>query len=125
MSESDPEGGEKRTGDLAGEFHELGKNLQGILRAAWESEERKKLQEELRLGLSDLGNMVNQAANEFQSSPTGQRIKEDMEDFQQRVRSGEVENKVREEILSALRMVNSELEKVSFRKRGEDERKKE
>lgn len=125
MSETNSEGGEKNTSDIAGEFRELGKNLQSLIRSVWESDERKKFQEELQEGLSELGSMVNETASELRNSQTGQRLKDDVEDFRQRVRSGEVENKVREEILSALRIVNSELEKVSSRKPGGDESKKE
>jgi len=125
VSETNPESGEKKSGDIAGEFRELGKNLQSLIRSVWESDERKKFKEELQEGLSELGSMVNETASEIKNSQTGQRLKDDVKDLRQRVRSGEVENKVREEVLSALRTVNSELKKVSSRKPGGDESKKE
>jgi len=112
MTETEQNKSGTMPGDVAGELRELGKNLAGILRSAWESDERKRLQEEIQAGLNDLGETFNEAAAEFQSSQTGQRLKEDVEEIRGKIRSGEMEVKVREEILSALRMVNNELEKT-------------
>jgi len=112
MTEPEPNKSGTMPDDVAGELRELGKNLAGILRSAWESDERKRLQEEIQAGLNDLGETFNEAAAEFQSSQTGQRLKEDVEEIRGKIRSGEMEVKVREEILSALRMVNNELEKT-------------
>lgn len=99
--------------DIADELRELGLHLREVLRSAWESPERKKVQQEIQDGLTELGNTINKAVNEFNESPTGQTLKSDVEDFSQRVRSGQVESKVREEILKVLRLVNDELGNAS------------
>jgi hypothetical protein len=52
-------------------------------------------------------------AEAFTASPTGQRLKSDLDDLHQRVRTGEAEAKAREEVLKALRMVNDELKRVA------------
>jgi len=36
-----------------------------------------------------------------------------LQDFQNRIKTGEVENKIRNELLSALRTINEQLKKVS------------
>lgn len=100
--------------DIADELRELGLKLKEILRTAWESPERKKVQQEIESGLTELGDTLNKAVNEFSESPTGQTLKADMEDFSQRVRSGQVESQVRDEILKALRLVNDELRKAGI-----------
>ena len=41
--------------ELADELRNLGHNLKGILQAAWESEERRKLQNEIQAGLARSG----------------------------------------------------------------------
>lgn len=105
--------------DVVEEFRSLGKNLIEMMRSAWESEEGKKVQEEIRTSLADLGTTINEAATDFHQSPTGQRLKEDAEDFRNRIRSGEVETKIRSEILNALRIANQELEKVSSKMSSE------
>lgn len=120
MSEQ-PDPQEKSTpGDLASEFQELGKNLKNIFVNAWESEQRKSFQHELEEGLSELGETLKQTAEEIQESETGQRVKAEAEDLRDRVRSGEAESKIREDILSALHKVNDELGKVTRTGTSED-----
>jgi hypothetical protein len=75
----------------------------------WESDERKKLEHELETGLNEAYNNLSTAAKEFAESPTGKNIKTELEDFGQRVRSGEIEEKVRSDILSVLRSANQGL----------------
>ena len=121
MSEQ-PDPQEKTTsGDLASEFQELGKNLKNIFVNAWESEQRKSLQKELEDGFSELGTSLKQTAEELHDSDAGQRVKAEAEDLRDRVRSGEVETKIREDILAALHKVNSELGKFTQPEPSPDE----
>ena len=99
-------------GDIRDEFRNLGDNLKSVMHTAWESEERKKLQQDIEAGLSELGNVLNQLADDFHTSESDKKIKSEVEDFGERVRSGEVETKVRQELLSALQLVNTELDKA-------------
>ncbi|MCI0521172.1 MAG: hypothetical protein L0Z70_13075 [Chloroflexi bacterium] len=101
--------------NLGEEFAALGQNLVKALRSAWDSPERKTLQEEIEKGLGELGQTLKSETDRFAQSPSGQRMKEEVEDFHQRVRSGEAEEKARQELLNALRLINSELEKVATR----------
>jgi len=113
MSETPEPQDEFKSGNLASEFQELGSNLKKIFLNAWESEERKNFQVELEEGLTDLGESLKQTAQEIHDSETGQRVKAEAEDLRDRVRSGEVEEKIREDLLTALHKVNTELKKVS------------
>jgi len=106
---------------IADELRQLGQNLKEALRSAWESQERQKLQQEIQDGLSELGDTLSQAAQDFSSSRTGQALKEDLTDFQERWRTGDVENKVRNEIMGALKTVNQELKKATHPQSPPDE----
>ncbi len=106
----------KTGSEVLDELRELGLNLRSLLQSAWESDERKKLQGEIETGLNDLYNTLHQAAKDFSEGPTGQTLKSDLEDLGQRIRSGEVETKVRSEVLSALRAANEGLKKTSTSK---------
>jgi type I site-specific restriction-modification system R (restriction) subunit len=108
------------SGNIADEFNQLGQNLLQALRMAWESDERKKLQQEMETGLNDMVKSLKQAGNEFAQSPAGQNIKTEFDDFRQRVESGEVETKVRSEVLSALQTVNAELKRVMQKQQAEN-----
>ena len=112
---------EKREDVLADEFRNLGKNLTEVMRTAWESPERKNMQAEIETGLDELGKSLNQEVSSFRQSPTGQRLKTDMEDLNQRIRSGEVTSKARDELLAALKRANEELQKVISRWGGAGE----
>ncbi len=116
MTEQDQPETNSPQGDLADELRNLGKNLVGILQTAWESEERKRMQREISTGLSDLGATLNEAAAEFNNSSTGQRIKEDVKEFRHNLRSGEIEAKIRTDLLHALQVANAELEKALSQK---------
>jgi hypothetical protein len=121
MSEQADPQGEPASGSLASEFKKLGDNLKNIFVDAWESEQRKNLQIELEEGFSELGESLKQAVEEIQESEAGQRVKSEAEDLRDRVRSGEVENKIREDILAALHKVNSELGKYTQPEPSPDE----
>ena len=98
--------------NLAEEFRNLGKNLADALRTGWESPERKRLQQEIESGLTDLGTTLKREVENFSSSPTGQQLKTDVEQLHERVRSGEAQEKVRQELLNALKTANAELKRV-------------
>ena len=107
MTEQRPEG------DLHSELEQLGQNLKAALKTAWESEESRKLQAELKSGMAALEVGLRQAAQEVTAGETGQRLKAEVEDLGQRVKSGQVESQLRKDLLSALRTINSELQKMS------------
>ena len=110
--------------DLLDELHNLGNNLKALLQSAWESEERKKTQKEIETGLNELAKTLSQAANEFSQSPTGQTLKADLQDLQQRIQTGEVETKVRSEVVSALRAANEGLKKATTGVKPPEEKQK-
>jgi ElaB/YqjD/DUF883 family membrane-anchored ribosome-binding protein len=112
MSESPESKTEQSAEDLASEFQNLGDNLKKYFVSAWESEQRNSIQSEIEAGLSDLGDTLKKTANEIQESETGQRIKSEAVDFRDRVRDGEVEQKVRSDLTNFLKKLNTELEKA-------------
>lgn len=112
MTDQQPDPGGTQTGDIREELRELGRNLSALLQSLWESEERKRVQQEIETGLKDVSKSMQDLAN----SPTGQTIKADLNELGERLRTGEVEEKVRKEVLNALRMANEGLKKASASK---------
>jgi hypothetical protein len=98
--------------ELADELRELGTHIKDFLHVLWESQERKRMQQDIETGLASLGASINQAADEFQQSPTGQKVKEEFEEIGNRIRSGEMETTLRRDFMSALKTANAELQKV-------------
>ncbi len=98
--------------DLAAEFRALGENLRGALQAAWESEERLKLQREIESGLAGLSKALEDAAVEIKEGEAGQRLKEDIKGLHERVQSGEVQARLRNDLVTMLQTFNQELSQV-------------
>jgi hypothetical protein len=101
------------TGSLSDELRALGENLRGVFQAAWDSEDRRRFQSEFESGLGELANSLSQAARDFSESETGKQMKEDLHDLGQRIQSGEVESKVRQDLTAVLRKLNEELGRAS------------
>jgi hypothetical protein len=118
MTGQNQSGNDPSNSDIAEELRLLGKNLKDAVQSVWESEERKKLQDEIRAGLADLGASLNEATGDFKRSQAGQQLKEDVADFRKRVHSGEVQTKVHDELINALRLANIELSKLSSKRSG-------
>ena len=102
-------------GNLSEEFRKLGKNLVDAAQSAWESPERKKLQGEIEKGLLEFQGAMKEEIDHWRESPAAQRVKEDIKDAGERVRSSEIEKNIREELLVALQSANRELEKIASR----------
>lgn len=101
--------------NLKEEFRKLGKNLADTARAAWDNPERKKLQQEIEEGLSEMRGSLSREYEHFRQSPAAQRLKKDVQDIGERVRNSEIEGKIRNELIIALHQVNIELENLTTR----------
>ncbi len=99
-------------GNLEDELQALGKNLVAALRAAWDTPERKRVQDELIGGLNGLGATLKNEVDNFTGSPAGQQLKSSVEQVGERLRNVEAQEKVRQELLNALKSANTELQKV-------------
>jgi hypothetical protein len=113
MTADNPNENKTQNDNIGDQLNELGRNLRQVLQSAWESEERQKLQQEIEVGLANLGESLSEAAKDFSDSPAGQSLKEDVKDIQERWRTGEMRSKVHNDIMDALRKVNSELQKAT------------
>jgi hypothetical protein len=99
--------------DLGEEFRRLGRNLKEALQAAWDSDERRRLEGEIESGLNNAAAALKGAAKELSETPAGQHLRDEIKDLGQRVRSGEVESRVRQDVVSGLKALNAELERAA------------
>jgi hypothetical protein len=99
--------------EVESEIRNLGRNLEGFFKALWESEERQRVQKDIKDGLSEVGESLNRAADDISQSDTGKQIRADIEDIQRRYESGELREQAYGELMNVLRRVNSELESAS------------
>jgi hypothetical protein len=107
------QGGDERT--LAEEFRLLGENLRTSMHAMWNAPEQQKLRGEISDGLSQIGSSLTEMAEDFRTSETGERIKQEVEDVSDRMKTGEFEQKARSELIKGLEFLNEELSKLKTR----------
>jgi hypothetical protein len=100
------------SGDLEEELRTLGDRLGAVIRAAWESEDRLRVQREIETGLAGAAAAIQSAMEDFGRTETGQQLKEDVRDLGDRIQSGELPSKVRDDLLRVLRTVNAELDRA-------------
>ncbi len=100
---------------ISDEFRKLGDNLKNSLQALWDTPEANEVRDDIETGLVQLGETLNQLAEDLRESPTGKRVQAEVEELAERLRSGEVETELRRELIEVLRKVNMELEKAQER----------
>jgi len=102
---------EKKSKDEIGnEFEKLGENIRQVVQGAWESEERKRIGKEIHDGLIEIGETFTRLGEEFVENPGVQRVREEVDDFSERIQSGEVVQKINDDLVSLLQTINQNLE---------------
>lgn len=97
---------------LKKEFAELGSNLRSLIQGAWESEQRKNASQEVQRGLNEVGEALSRAAAEFSEGPAAQRLREEVDQIAEQVRSGKLAEKARSDLIEVLQGVNERLNQL-------------
>ena len=102
---------EKKSKDEIGdEFEKLGENIRQAVRGVWESEERKRIGQEIHDGLVEIGEAFTSLGDEVIESPGVQRVRDEVDDFSERIQSGDVAQKINDDLVSLLQTINQKLE---------------
>ena len=102
----------KHSESVENQFERLGENLKSAVEGAWQSEERKRISEDLQAGIEEFADTLRRTTNEFIESPTGQRMRADVDELSRRVQEGEVADKVESELVRVLERLNLKLEEA-------------
>jgi len=108
----------KHEGELSEEFRKLGSNLKDALEAAWNSPDRQRLEQEIKTGLRQAAEALADLAEEAVESEAGKKLRTEVEALGDRVKSGELETKIRKDLLDGLQKLNAELERARSRRSG-------
>jgi hypothetical protein len=110
--------------DLLRQFQELGQRLATTARAAWQSEQRQDLQQEIKDGLRSVREQLNEAVEGARSSARTQEmadtVKERVSRASETVRSGDLLGEVRGGLAMGLRELNEQLRRFTERLEGRD-----
>ena len=99
--------------DVADEFKRLGRQFAATLEGIFNSEEARRMETEIRAGMKTFANEVDKVFREAKDSPTATRVKEEATDVKDRVESGEMGRKAQEGVVTGLRWLSTELERLA------------
>lgn len=99
--------------DLSAEFKKLGQQVAETLRTAWHSEERVKIETEIREGMKTVADEVSKAFHEARDSEAAQKVKSEADHLKEQVKSGEISAKARRNMAQALGWLSQELGKLA------------
>lgn len=97
---------------IAEELNKMGKLLVQAVQAAWESEERKKLEAEVTEGLRKISDEVTAAARKANESDAAKQLKVQAEKIATEVKEHDIAEEVRKGLLVGLEAINQELGKL-------------
>jgi phage-related protein len=103
---------ETPTPTITDELSKMGKLVAQAIQAAWESDERKKLEAEVADGLRKFGDEVSAAARKAGESDTAKQIKTQAEKVAADVQQKDVAGDIRKGLISGLEVINQELGKL-------------
>lgn len=103
------------TQDIVEELRDVGKQFADTLNRAWNSEERNRVEEEVRAGVKAFGEEVDKVITGVRSGNARETVKEQTERVNTRVNPSDAGEKAKEGIVSGLRWLSTELGKAADR----------
>jgi len=103
----------KKEPDVAEALRDLGRQFAETMQAAWNSQERRELEAEVREGVQYFSEEVQRVFKDAKESPAAKRVKEEAEEVRTRVESGEVTHRARSGFVEGLHWLSQELEKLA------------
>jgi len=97
---------------IVNELEKLGKQLIGAAKAAWESEERRKLQDEIATGIQKIGQELGVTLEKASESEQVQEIRTRAGKVATDIQQTDVVDEVRKGLLVGLEAINRELSKL-------------
>lgn len=99
--------------DVVSDLRNLGQQFAATLRTAWNSEERKEFEREMREGLHTFAGEIDKAFKDVKASEPAKKVKEEAEDFKVKAEAGEVVQKTRSSLSQGLRWFSEEMARVA------------
>lgn len=105
---------EKQKADdrLMEELQALGQQLTTAVRALWESEDSRKLRQEIGDGFMELGRQLDTAVKTAQESEAAKEFSQQVKGAMDKARESEVANRLEEGLVVGLRDLNEGLSKL-------------
>jgi hypothetical protein len=99
----------RNSSDLTNELNQLGENLANLLRAAWDSEERRSVEREITAGLEQMNKKLADAAEQIRHDAALNQAKRSAKEAWETAHGPQVLNELRMGVLDTLKAVNADL----------------
>ncbi len=99
--------------ELIDELTRLGQRFVEVVEVAWNSEQRKKLEEDLKSGLVTVANSLEDGIKRVSSSKEAKEAVSAAEDVAEKVRTSKVGVELSQALAQGLRTLSEQLEKLS------------
>ena len=99
--------------DVVDELRNLGQQFGETIRSAWNSEERRQFENEMREGVQTFTGEIGKAFDEILASDPAKKAKSEAADFKNRAESGDLAEKTRSSLGLGLRRFSEELAKMA------------
>ncbi len=99
--------------DFTGELKDLGRQFADTVQSAWNSEERVRVENEVRDGVKSFVNEVDKALREAKESQAAAKVKEEAAGIKTKLETGQMGRKTREGLVQGLQWLSEELGKLA------------
>jgi replicative superfamily II helicase len=103
----------KEKPDLVDELSKLGRQFGETVNAAWNSEERRRFESEVKEGAQSFAKEVDKAFHEVREGSAAQKAKDEASDFRSKVQEAELGHKAQSSLAQGLRWMSVELENLA------------
>ncbi|MEZ4643345.1 MAG: hypothetical protein R3E31_11545 [Chloroflexota bacterium] len=104
---------EEKKADVVEELKGLGRQFAETLQSAWNSEERQKIESEIREGVQSFVGEVDKVIREARESDVATKVKSEAAKVKTRVETGEFSKKARDGFVQGLQWLSEELGKLA------------
>ncbi|MCB9421864.1 MAG: hypothetical protein H6667_18835 [Ardenticatenaceae bacterium] len=99
--------------DFGEELKNLGKQFVDTVQSAWNSEERQRVETEIRTGVKSFVSEVDKAIKEAKESQAAVKVKEEAVEIKTKFESGDLGKKTRDGLVQGLQWLSEELGKLA------------
>lgn len=99
--------------DFGEELKNLGKQFADTVQTAWNSEERHRVEGEIRSGVKSFAAEVDKAIKEAKESQAAAKVKEEAAEIKTKIETGDFGKKAREGLVQGLQWLSEELGKLA------------
>ncbi|MCC6454802.1 MAG: hypothetical protein IT328_07665 [Caldilineaceae bacterium] len=99
--------------ELVDELTRLGQKFVEVVEVAWNSEQRKKIEEDLRTGLVSVANSLEDGFKRVSSTKEAQDAVKSAEDVAEKVRTSKIAAELSDALAEGLRALSDQMDKLS------------